>query len=121
MLRLTQRLWAESTNRSGNKKNASVAAGVPQWAKNPYMVKFAHFYHTLPMGVREFALIGPAMIVFCILVWRSDMFSPVSTAVIPPPTPTNFEGYTLEPIYNEKGALSGYRRVKQHHGQPPPS
>jgi hypothetical protein len=95
-------------------KRGSVAAGVPKWAKNPHLVKFAHFYHTLPMGVREFALIMPAMVFFTVLVWRSDSFSPVASAAMEAPAPTDFKGYRLEPMYNEQGTLTGYRRVREH-------
>ena len=112
--RIFQSMLRTSFARLAEHKRGSVAAGVPRWAKNPHLVKFAHFYHSLPMGVREFALIMPGMIFFTVLVWRSDMFSPVSTAVMDTPAPTDFRGYRLEPMYGEKGILTGYRRVKEN-------
>lgn len=91
----------------------SVASSVPHWKKNPFVFRIVERYMRLPTGPREFSIAGPlVLIAFVVSFWSHKIF-PVEGAITETPEATNFKGYTLEPIYGDRGQVIGYRRVNK--------
>lgn len=83
--------------------------------KNRYLVKWSRFYSTkIPMGVREFVFTGPLLIIVFSIAYFIPELVDVSkfTQGLAPHT-QDMREYTLEPMYDEKGQLKGYRHINR--------
>eukprot|EP00744_Colponema_vietnamica_P025348 GILI01037222.1.p1 GENE.GILI01037222.1~~GILI01037222.1.p1 ORF type:complete len:132 (+),score=6.32 GILI01037222.1:36-431(+) len=89
----------------------SVSSSVPRWKKNPFVFRIVERYMRLPTGPREFSIVGPLVVLALGLSFWSHKVFPVEGALTENPEATNFKGYTLEPIYGDRGQVTGYRRV----------
>lgn len=85
--------------------------------KNPYLMKFSRFYSTkIPMGVREFVLTGPLLLItfgiayFIPYLIPAEQFTQGLT-----PHQQDMREYTLEPFYDAHGQLKGYRHINSNH------
>lgn len=78
-----------------------------------FLVKLSHFYATrIPMGVREFVFTGPLLLVTFAIAFFIPSLVPVEkfTQGLTPHT-QDMREYTLEPMYDGKGQLNGYRHI----------
>lgn len=102
-------------NVEAKRPKPSVANYVSPPKKNPYLVKFSHFYSTkIPMGVREFVFTGPLLVITLAIAYFIPVLIPVEqfTQGLTPHTQNMLE-YSLEPIYDEHGKLKGYRHINK--------
>ncbi|ORC92565.1 uncharacterized protein TM35_000033180 [Trypanosoma theileri] len=113
-----------ATTSSGNRNNVSSAASeslkkpgianaVPKPKKNPFLLRWSHFYSTrIPLGIREFVFLGPLLLITFGIAYYIPVLVPIEkfTQGLTPNTTPMIE-YTLEPMYDEHGGLKGYRRI----------
>ncbi|CAD2216435.1 hypothetical protein AGDE_03080 [Angomonas deanei] len=79
--------------------------------KNRYVEAFSRFYSTkIPMGVREFVFTGPLLLITFAIAYFIPVLIPLDNVTQPANTQKMTE-YTLEPIYDEKGGIKGYRHI----------
>ena len=99
------------------KPRRSVANYTEPPKKNPYLVKFSRFYSTkIPMGVREFVLTGPLLLItFAIAYYIPSLVPAEQFTQGFTPHKQDMREYTLEPFYDAHGQLKGYRRINNNH------
>ncbi|KPI89615.1 hypothetical protein ABL78_1280 [Leptomonas seymouri] len=107
----------ESMEAEAVKPRRSVANYTEPPKKNPYLVKFSRFYSTkIPMGVREFVVTGPLLLVTFAIAYFIPYFVPVEQFTQGlTPHKQDMREYTLEPFYDAHGQLKGYRHINNSH------
>lgn len=108
-----ERIIEHNGGRPVTSGSQSVTSSVPRWTKNRHVMRVVSAYMKLPTGAREFILAGPLVLgAFAASFWSHEIF-PVEGAMTEAPEQTGFKGYSLEPIYGERGQVTGYRRVNK--------
>lgn len=84
--------------------------------KNPLLLKFSRFYSKIPMGVREFVLTGPLLIItFGIAYFIPSLINAEQFTQGLTPHKQDMLEYTLEPFYDAHGNIKGYRHINANH------
>lgn len=100
---------------AGEAPRRSVANYTDGPKKNPFLLKWTHYYSTkIPMGVREFVFTGPLLVIVLTIAYFIPRLIDVEkfTQGLTPHT-QDMREYTLEPLYDEKGQLKGYRHINR--------
>lgn len=86
--------------------------------KNAFLVKFSRFYSTkIPMGVREFVITGPLLLItFTIAYFIPSLIDAEQFTQGLTPHKQDMREYTLEPFYDARGQIKGYRHINANHG-----
>ncbi|KAG8347364.1 hypothetical protein ERJ75_000947200 [Trypanosoma vivax] len=93
-------------------KPLGVANAVPTRKKNAALLRIATCYAQTPTGYREFLFMGPLLLLgLCIAYISPHLISLEKCTGGLTPNTVPMSEYHLDPVYNEKGELTAYRRI----------